>query len=237
MVTSQPLPRSLQISETLIREIASGLRPNGSRLPPERQMALDYGVAVGTLRKALSHLEEKGLLERVQGSGNYIRRHSYADSIYAPFRLEKPGGGGLPTATILSTEETASPKAARLFGFPEQAFQIVRTRYLDDSPVAIEHIWLSGDYALRGSEQEMSDSLYLYYRDVLGLIISRVEDRVGVDRLPEGYALHGTRPDEVLGFIERRAWSQTDEAAEYSRTWFNPQAARFINRISIETNA
>ena len=40
----------------LIREIASGRIPDGTRLPTERQMAEDLGVAVWTLRRALSIL-------------------------------------------------------------------------------------------------------------------------------------------------------------------------------------
>ena len=35
------LPRYIQISEMLIREIAAGRRADGSRLPAEREMAAD----------------------------------------------------------------------------------------------------------------------------------------------------------------------------------------------------
>ena len=48
------LPKTIQLSEMLIREIAAGLYPDGSRLPTERRMAEDLGVAVGTLRRALA---------------------------------------------------------------------------------------------------------------------------------------------------------------------------------------
>ena len=67
------LPVHQQISEMLIREIAAGRIIEGEKLPPERDMAAGLGIAVGTLRKALGDLERKGLLSRVQGSGNYVR--------------------------------------------------------------------------------------------------------------------------------------------------------------------
>ena len=51
------------------------------------QMAAGLGIAVGTLRKALASLEDKGLLERVQGSGNYVRAKADTGSIYAFLRL------------------------------------------------------------------------------------------------------------------------------------------------------
>ena len=67
------LPLYIQISELLIRDIASGRLNDGERLPPEREMAARLEIAVGTLRQALQVLTEKGLIERIQGSGNYIR--------------------------------------------------------------------------------------------------------------------------------------------------------------------
>lgn len=42
------------------------------RLPPERELAKQFGVARGTVRKALHRLEEAGLVERRMGSGTYV---------------------------------------------------------------------------------------------------------------------------------------------------------------------
>ncbi|MGJ8560359.1 MAG: GntR family transcriptional regulator [Litorimonas sp.] len=236
MTTSRPLPRSAQISEILIREIASGLLPDGARLPTERSMAADYGVAVGTLRKALAILEQHGLLERVQGSGNYIRRCPNVKSVYASFHLERIGGGGLPTARILSLAEKVAPSAARAFGFMDRATQIDRIRLLDGAPVARERIWLNGSYPVPDVQSEISESLYAYYRDRLGLVVSRVEDSVGVDILPAWADLPGLLEQSPVGMVERRAWDQSNAAAEYSRTWFNPAQARFITRTDINTD-
>ena len=98
------LPMHQQISEMLIREIAAGRMIDGEKLPPEREMAVGLGIAVGTLRKALAELERKGLLERVQGSGNYVRSKPDVASVYSMFRLELVDAGGLPTAKVLSVE-------------------------------------------------------------------------------------------------------------------------------------
>ena len=230
-MTSKSLPRSTQISEKLIREIASGLIPDGSRLPTERQMASNYNVAVGTLRKALATLEEKGLLERKQGSGNYVRRKALVKSIYAQFCLELPEGGGLPTATILATEFRAPPIQALSFGFSETALRIDRIRSLDNQPVALERIWLNTPYSAKVRMENISESLYAFYRDNLDLIISRVEDSISISVCPEWASLPGIQTGSLTGYIQRRAWSQTGHAAEFSQTWFNAQNAHYINRI------
>ena len=66
------LPSYVQISEAIARRITAGQWLDGERLPPERAMAAEFGVAVGTLRKALSRLQKQDLIRSKQGSGNYI---------------------------------------------------------------------------------------------------------------------------------------------------------------------
>jgi GntR family transcriptional regulator len=60
MSTQQSLPKYLQISELLIRDIAAGRLENGSRLPTERDLAAQLSTSIGTLRKALAELEQQG---------------------------------------------------------------------------------------------------------------------------------------------------------------------------------
>ena len=101
-------------------------------------MAADLGVAVGTLRKALQDLAEKGLLERVQGSGNYIRAQPEVASIYALFRLELVAGGGLPSAEVLEVTRCAKPAHLPEFGSGAEAHRIRRLRLLSGQPAAVE---------------------------------------------------------------------------------------------------
>ena len=56
------LPTYVQISEAIARRITAGQWLDGERLPPERTMAAEFGVAVGTLRKALSRLQGQQLI-------------------------------------------------------------------------------------------------------------------------------------------------------------------------------
>ena len=79
------LPTYVQISEAIARRITAGQWLDGERLPPERTMAAEFGVAVGTLRKALSRLQDQKLLRRVQGSGNYINIAPASREIFIHF--------------------------------------------------------------------------------------------------------------------------------------------------------
>ena len=95
------LPVYMQIAELLSRQIDAGILVEGQRLPPEREMAKQHGVAVGTLRKSLARLTAMGRLARRQGSGNYILRSDEMAAIYAMFRLELPTGGMVAITSVL----------------------------------------------------------------------------------------------------------------------------------------
>jgi len=231
--STRPLPKSIQLSELLIREIAAGRLPDGSRLPTEKQMAKDHGVAVGTLRKSLSILEGKGLLKRVQGSGNYIAAKDSVDSVYTLFRLELVKGGGLPSASILEIYLMPKPEGCPDFGDAKMAHRIVRLRYLDSHLIALEEIWLDQRFGSDIRLSDISESLYVYYKNALNLTISRIEDKIGVQSVPDWAPdTFDMAPGSSAGFIERIGWDQFDLPAEYSKTWFNPKVANYISRLS-----
>ena len=226
------LPKYVQLSEMLIREIAAGHLADGARLPPEREMAADLSVSVGTLRKALSDLETKGLLERVQGSGNYVQARTVTESVYAFFRLELKAGGGLPTAEVLSVDRLPKPSDAPAFGAHSEGHRIRRLRRLSGTPAAVEEIWLDAGFTETVAREDLSESLYLFYKRDLGLIIDRAEDRLGVAKVPDWAPVEfGRTAGETLGFIERVSWAQDGAPAEFSRTWFDDRKVAYINRL------
>lgn len=233
MSVPNALPIYQQTAERLIREIAAGRLLDGERLPPERDMAADLGISVGTLRKSLADLQARGLLERRQGSGNYIRHAPEATGLYAFFRLElADGGGGLPTADVLSVERRPKPDDAPAFGTSGHAHRIRRLRRVDGLPAALEEIWLDGDLAEAIRIQDLSESLYLYYRDRLGFVIARAEDRIGLAPVPEwGPSASGINAGLTAGFVERIGWDETGRSVEYSRTWYDASRVRYVARL------
>jgi GntR family transcriptional regulator len=232
MTNPHALPKYQQAAELLIRDIASGRLLDGERLPPERDMSAELGISVGTLRKALDALHARGLLERVQGSGNYIRSSADISGIYAFFRLELAEGGGLPSAELLSVDTREMPPELPQFRAGARAHRIRRLRRLSGVAAAIEEIWLDGAVCEQVDARDLSESLYLYYRRSLGIWIGRADDAVGVGRAPDwGPEAFGVRPGSVCGVVERRGWDQDDRVVEFSRTWFDPDRVRYVSRL------
>ena len=60
----------------LRRAIETGAYGEGDRLPPERELAVTFRSARGTVRRALDQLESAGLVSRRLGSGTFVRSRS-----------------------------------------------------------------------------------------------------------------------------------------------------------------
>ena len=229
---AHPLPVYQQIAELLVRQIKAGYWHTGERLPTEAALAQTLSVAVGTLRKSLALLEEQGVLERIQGSGTYVKSVQGKQQIYELFRLELTDGPGLPTAQILDVAH-AKPE----LGMPQWdgavCWRVRRLRFLSGQPVALEEIWFPAGACPDLSLQELGDSMYLFYQQRLGVWIARVEDQISAAAAPDWAALPlGLVPGDCSGYIERVSWTATNQLAEFSKTWFDPAVCRYSSRMS-----
>lgn len=228
----QSLPKYIQISELIVRDIAAGRLMDGERLPPERDMAKSLGTSVGTLRKALADLQEKGVLERKQGSGNYIKSQSDIASVYSLFRTELIGGGGLPTARVLSVDTLPKPSEWNNSDPNTLGHRIRRLRFLNDVPAVLEEIWLDQSVCPKLSSSDLSDALYMFYRKRLGVWITHAIDEVTIMNVPDW------APQEFDWDIGapalcpvRTSWDQENRPIEFSFNWINTKVARYMSRV------
>ena len=64
-------PKGLNlVSKLLSRYVDANI---GTRLPPERHLAAEFGVSRSEIRKALARMEAEGRLLRQVGRGTFIR--------------------------------------------------------------------------------------------------------------------------------------------------------------------
>ncbi len=65
-------PIYTQLLEQIRLSIISGIYPPGSRLPSVRELAIDAAVNPNTMQKALSELEQSGLLYSQRTAGRFV---------------------------------------------------------------------------------------------------------------------------------------------------------------------
>lgn len=76
---SRPVYVWRQVADHIAARIRSGELQPGARLEGERELAEAYGVAVGTVRRAVEDLRERGLAVTLPAKGTYIAEQA-ADS-------------------------------------------------------------------------------------------------------------------------------------------------------------
>ncbi|MFJ3834234.1 GntR family transcriptional regulator [Streptomyces sp. NPDC090054] len=89
-MTQPATSRRHAIADDLRNQISTGRLKAGERLPSEAQLAVRYAVSTPTLRNALALLQAEGLVEKIHGSGNFVR-HPLRRTTYI-------GGGHTPSA-------------------------------------------------------------------------------------------------------------------------------------------
>ena len=75
-----------QVIEVIKDKIKKGKIKKGDKLPSEREMAESLGLSRASVREALRALEVIGLIESIQGAGNYIRTN-FDNSLIEPLSL------------------------------------------------------------------------------------------------------------------------------------------------------
>lgn len=135
-------PVTLSTYRVLAGAIDSARLQPGERLPAEREMAEALGVSRQTLRKALSSLEDEGVLRSEPGRGWFVRADPLSDSssTLQSFTSLAAARGLRAGARILLTNVRAATldEATTLRIAPSSdVFELHRLRLLDGNPIVI----------------------------------------------------------------------------------------------------
>jgi DNA-binding FadR family transcriptional regulator len=95
------------------RRIDSGVWPDGFQLPPERTLALDYGLARNTVRRALQALEEDGRLVRHVGRGTFVKAEPQAAGTQILSRMREASPAEIMEVRLLIEPPVAAVVASR----------------------------------------------------------------------------------------------------------------------------
>ncbi|MGH3321322.1 MAG: winged helix-turn-helix domain-containing protein [Streptosporangiaceae bacterium] len=61
------------VADHIAARIGAGELTPGARLPGERELAEEYGVALGTVRRAVQELRDRGQVVTLPAKGTYVR--------------------------------------------------------------------------------------------------------------------------------------------------------------------
>ncbi|MFI0739965.1 GntR family transcriptional regulator [Streptomyces sp. NPDC021100] len=140
-------PKYLQIADDLSEQIRAGVLAPGSAVPSETELMSRYGVASGTVRKAIAELRTTQLIETHHGRGSFVRsrppvqrkssdrfRRAHRKAGKAAYLAEAEQSGGKPSVAVLFIGPTEAPAeiADRLGVGPGAKVLARRRRYFRD---------------------------------------------------------------------------------------------------------
>ncbi|TWF58358.1 GntR family transcriptional regulator [Neorhizobium alkalisoli] len=185
---------SLPLYEVVKRQITEaimlGKLEPGAVLPSEVALSQTYGVAVGTIRRALMDLTNEGLLARRRKTGTVVTGRKPQHSLrlfFQYFRLHGLDGSlskSVTTVTSLIRGPASEADAAKLqieAGAPIISFHRVRT--VDDRPIMHETLAISAERVPNFPEkaEDIPALFYLHLLDNYGIRISAIREQIGAD--------------------------------------------------------
>ena len=137
------------IADELRREIVSGARPPGAKLPPEGELAERFGVHRNTVRQAVAALAAEHLVVARRGSGTFVTEHTVlVHRIGARTRLsDSLGRRGRATGRLIESAIEPPPAeiAERLVLGDGAGLRLETLAVVDGRPLSRATHWFAAD--------------------------------------------------------------------------------------------
>lgn len=224
--SDERLPLYQRLRDELALQISSAHWKAGEAIPTEAALAADYGLSIGTVRKAIDMLVGERILERQQGRGTFIRRAQFQDSLFRFFRFQNLQGERLvPQSRILSVKALpATPVVSYALQLPAAAevIHLQRLRLLEGEPVLAEDIWLPRELfepILALDLNREGPLLYPIYEELCGQVVASADETLTAEPVDEQHAQWlGIAPASPVVVIERLARGYAGQPLEWRRS-------------------
>ncbi len=203
-------------------EIAQNVWRPGDAISTEQELASKYDISIGTVRKAVDCLVNDGLVERVGGSGTFVRRPDFKHSFIRFTRVYGSAGDQrIPESRIFKRDVLIGPtKITSALHLQDGArlIRLLRLRTHEGLPVVHEEIWLEEARfaAILTSKNAQPKLLYPLYEDLCGIIVARAQEEITIDTANEtDVTLLGLDRGSAIVNVERRALGYDDRPIEW----------------------
>lgn len=139
-------PLYLQVRDIMAERIAAGTWKIGAAIPNEGDLAREFGVSLGTMRKSLGLLEAQHVLTRRQGRGTFVSDRA-SEAAAHRFQTIRDAGGKPISDEVKSAEiaEGIANQAERdrlQLEANDAVYRIRRVRVRQDRPFMVEEVAL-----------------------------------------------------------------------------------------------
>lgn len=230
-----------QIVHTIMGQIERGELLPGQKIPSERELAALLGVNRMTVKNAILHLEENGVLERYHGKGTFVRkdRRKLSSAVRGGISEKaKEAGASVFSKIIYAGQIEKYPYLEKKLELPSDGaiYALYRVRYLDKVPSAVEYTYLAESYFPDIGQYDFSSiSLYEYMKNQ-GHIPVFYKEEMYLSRLLKREAKYLNLQEDTLAYTEEVVgYGEDGTALEYTKSYYHVGQVSYTFEIKVSS--
>jgi GntR family transcriptional regulator len=180
----QTRPLYLQVRDALAARIAKGDWRPGAAIPNELDLAREYGVSAGTMRKALDVVESERLITRQQGRGTFVNDQS-SEELTTRFSAIRDADGQRISGQV-ELGEVSQGAASELerdrlrLQIMDQVYRVRCTRLYKNRPFMVEEASMPADLFPRLAQINGFPHPIVALAQRNGILVGKAEERISV---------------------------------------------------------
>ncbi len=235
--TAHPQYRRVQIA--LTRKLAAGDWHPGEAIPSETELARQFRVSIGTLRKAVDALVAGNILVRQQGRGTFVAAHTEDRTLFYFFHIaRKDGAKELPVHELLAFRKSRAEadEAAQLgVGRGTPTLRMQNVLKLGGRPVIFDDIVVPAALFPGLNEttyRARESTIYGLYQARHSINVIRISERLSSAIPPPAVAAALGLPAGVPALVIKRvAYTYSERPVEYRVSWVDTREHEYLSDL------
>ncbi|MEP7274754.1 MAG: GntR family transcriptional regulator [Betaproteobacteria bacterium] len=225
--TTPSVPLSAPLYKEVKRQMMAGLTRGdwkpGEAVPSERRLSEQFGISIGTVRKAIDELCAENILIRQQGRGTYVASHNRDRMLFYFFHVvPEAGPKSYPEIRLLSfargrADRSEAERLALAAGDP--VLRLRNLLALAGAPIIIDDITLPVARFPGLTERQFrtrTSTIYNLYQEAFGISVVKTSERLRASLADtDAASLLGLPAGAPLLQIRRVALTYNDDPVEY----------------------
>ncbi|MFO7815221.1 MAG: GntR family transcriptional regulator [Halanaerobiales bacterium] len=228
------IPLYFQIQEYFRKKIEKNDIKPGTQLPTERELSDELDVSRVTIRKAIRGLIAEGLCEKKVGKGIFVSDEKIPINVHeleGTTNLLKKVANEMKTIENEKNIIEVNKKFQNIFDLNSnnKVLYLKRIRYIDNSPVILEHTYLPINKYPNIQEYDFSNSLYEILERDYNIIPDKSRGSFNILMAKEEEArLLNVQLNTPLLVKKATVFSKKGQAIEYNRSVYRSDKFNFL---------
>lgn len=220
------LPKYVQLIEQIKNDIQQQRLTPNEQLPNEDELAVNYKMSRGTVRKAIAELQRQGFVRKEQGRGTFVNEQKPILNKFSLVEFDQytRSQNRTPrTQTLLFEQVEVSSDIAKKLELTvgQSVFHIVQRRSVDDEPLIYEERYLAtslcSDLTLNDLEHY---SLHWLLIEKYQIPLVRLSHTIEMIALPEDkFEVFAVNSPMTVFSVDRLSFTKTDETV-HPAVWY-----------------